>query len=286
MADRRRSFLHPSTWGVGYLSIVAIGVYLAGLITHIAINRLCNRAMANEGLAFWQAFGTVIAAVIASVYGSSYAFALNRQKDIEAVRRSNLEAGRWVLVVLASHLTFITRTAKQVYSEQYSPHWPLLMRNILSFENPPELTLDSIQFLLHTGSKKATNYLISAATDCSVSHVKSYIQLRNGLRDRLKVKLDEYLDSHPEVVSDPAKDNIQEEYSRLAEKLEEAIGIGRAHELRWLGEQLHGSCELGIKSVYDLYNELRELLSEEFQEEEFKPIDLEVMWKELGRKLW
>lgn len=293
MASRRKLF-HPSTWGVGCISLVTVSTYLICLIAHIGINRFLQRAMANEGLAFWAASGTVIAAVIASVYGSSYAFELNRQKDIDAQRKVNLEAGRWTLVVLAAHLTFIARTAKLVDSEKTSEHWPVLMRSIHSFDNPPELKLESIRFLLKDGGAKATNYLIVAASDYSVESVKNTIALRNGLRDLLMPKVDELIRKRGEGLSDEMDKDLIEDLSydlldengRLEQTVREAVGDGRTYELARLATQLEENCETGIKSVYDLSSSLRELLQVEFPEEKFEPIDTKAMWKDLGRQLW
>jgi len=267
---------------VGRRSVLAIGLYILGLFIHLGINRWMHRAMANDGLVFWSAAGTVIAAVIASIYGSSYAFELNRQKDLAAQRKANLEAGRWALVVLAVQATYLMNLSKHIYGDMPSKHWRLLMKSISSFDEVPSPNISELRFLVHQG-KDALNYLITAANDSSVVDAKNINVQRNDFKERSKAKYDSYLIDHPEDLQKTEADESEDEF---VEKFVKAIGLPLAYQISELSQQLLTSCELGVRNTIKLYDDLENLLRIEFPEVEFKGLNKGEMEKHLGRKLW
>lgn len=282
MSDVLKTKVGSKIWTTGRLASVVVGLYVLGLLTHIGINKWLHRTMVNDGLVFWSAAGTVIAAVIASIYGSSYAFELNRQKDLASHRKANLEAGRWALVVLAVQATYLMNLSKHIYGEMSSKHWPLLMKNISSFDEVPSPNLSELRFLVHQG-KDALNYLIAAANDSSVLDAKNINAQRNEFKERSKAKYDVYLIEHPEDLQKTEADETEDEF---VEKFVKAIGLPLAYQISELSKQLLTSCELGVRSTIKLYDDLENLLRIEFPEVEFKGLNKGEMEKHLGKKLW
>lgn len=268
---------------VGKRSAAIVSAYLVFLLFHITINNILGRGMANEGLAFWQVSGTVVAAVIASIYGSSYAFELNRQKEEAALRKKDLEAGRWALVVLAVHVTYLINMTKHIYKEiKEDRAWRLTMRTIHSFDDVPKPNWSELRFLTSCG-KEAVNHLITAANDSSVIDVQNVIAIRNDFKERSKAKLNAYFDQHPEELHLTNKDETQEEF---VERICKAIGDPLAYQIAQLSENLLVACEQGVRNTVKLFDDLHALLEKEFTDLGFKGLDKVDMEKQLGKKLW
>ena len=268
---------------VGKRSAAIVSAYLVFLLFHITINKILGRGMANEGLAFWQVSGTVVAAVIASIYGSSYAFELSRQKEVAAQRKKDLEAGKWALIVLAARVTYLGNMTKHVYdAKREARHWGLTMETIHSFDEVPKLDLTEIRFLTSRGTD-AVNYLIEAANDSSVVDVQNIIAIRNDYKERSKAKLDLYYADHPEELLLTDKDETEEVFVK---RISEAISHPLTFQIVQLSHQLLGACEQGVRVTVKLFDDLHALLEKEFPELGIKGLEKADMEKRLGRKLW
>lgn len=268
----------------GGKAVVVIGLYILGLLIHIAINKALNRTMVTDGLVFWTVAGTVIAAVIASIYGSIYAFELNRQKDIDSKMQANLETGRWLLVVLASHIAYMANIAAWLYKETRCDMWELRVKKLLYLQDLMPIKVEELRFLSASGGDRS-NFLINFSM-----HHSAAFDLRTvvGLWNAKKVEADDatkdYFEANLHEL--PGNDPSDEEKKRLSQLVARELGPKLTAELISLARAILEQSETGITNLIKLYEGLETHLRTEFPEAEFKGLDKTSLEKALGKKLW
>lgn len=269
--------------------MATLGTYMAALLIYNMFDLVRGRSMGNEGLAFWQSTGTVIAAVIGSIWGSNYAFEMNRRRDLDLQRKKDLESGRWALVSIGSQITYLIRILDVIYKsiheygEEDPRLWKLFMQSFHDYEEPQKLNLLELRFLLDRG-KVGINYLLIAANESSVLDVKGMIAIRNGLKEKAKEKLNKHIELRPFEWGKSAVK--REDSSKFYDRVVNVISEPLTTETSLLAEQLLYNCESGIRRMTKLYDELILLLRDEFPNVDFKDLDKKGMEKQLGKNLW
>lgn len=285
MAGSSRRLSHPTTWGINFFSGVVVSVYFLAVLSHVLINRYLHRAMANEGLAVWQAFGTVIAATIATVYGASYAFKLNRQKDVDDRRKNDLESGRWSIVVLISNLTNIANNTFHLYEAvEEGEGWEILSSNIDFYQVIIPFDIEKLKFLAG-GCAEYVNFLTELSTKYACAlEIQDYMRRRNELRQESKTVMENYFNSHQSEKLEMESGALSRE--RHFEIVMAAMGERMAFQLLSISQNAVSQCEYGIKSTIEMIEKLTKILKREFPEEIFEPLNYAELERVLGKRLW
>ena len=282
MIEGLRSKFRRLEWNIKLIVGVGLAVYLVALALYVGISHLINHAITNNGLVFWTALGTVISAAFASIYGSDRAFDLNRQKELDAQRKQNLEAGRWALVVITANLNYVLGLALFLYEQRKRPGWQILMRNIIVLQDLLPLELKELRFLIHE------NKDVNAMTDFSMKgttaqNIQKMVTQWNGLKEEAKEKSKPFYEAHPEEALKPLSEELNQEfYAQIAS----LIGMKLEYEMGTLANAILTESEEGINTIINLYYNMEKLLKREFPEVEFKGLDLASTEQRLGKRLW
>ena len=271
-------------WSAGRFSLFVVVAYLVAMVGHMLYNIRHGLSMSNQVIAVWTSAGTVIAAVTASIYGSRYAFEWNRQKEIDARRQTNLEAGRWILVVLASHISYLGNIATGIYEEAKCEMWELRMKKILHLQELMPIKLEELRFLGVNGGERS-NFLINfSMIHGAAFDLRMIVGLWNEKKDEAGNAVKPYIEAHTdEIPSDNPSDDEKKQFSQL---LAREMGPKLTSELINLARTLLDQSEYGIRNLIKVYDGLEEHLKSEFPEAVFTGLNKSHLEKALGKKLW